>query len=665
MRTNTFLSNIIRNWPIGVALIVGAGIAGLFFHDNTDHLQLPVDTVALMETAAKPVNLDPGLIIPLGQGDRIAGPLPNHPHPQGMVEDESVFICPMNCIAPVETPGRCPVCGMDLVEHAIDGHVASIETQSAGMPGMKASAKAQAADGQTVDKKPTGHGMAPDGDGHALGNGAAVHAPQGEGAGSGMRHDAAGHSMAPSVMEVEKGRSGSSDTHAHHHGGMPAGDGPPILRLASDMIEKAGIRVAPVEEKLVSAKIRLYGKIEYDPVDQYKVTAFTPGVVDNVYVRRTGQAVRRGDPLFDLHSAELYYLEEELLKVLKRLPYTFNLYPSKGHVGKRSGRWSKPLYPTAPGKDAEIDPELEKEVMQSIRLIRRKMRMLGLSEKDIDLVIRRAQPTGIATITTPMTGIVLVQNAFRGAYVNTGDVIFTLANPRVLWARLDAYASDFPWIRLGQKATFETDAYPGMRFEGKVVNIDPEFDANQRTFRVGVLFNDKKGLLKPNMLVRSVIHAELKTGGQSATEMVTAGMMKTAKMKRGNHVPLVIPETAPLITGARAVVYVQQPDRPGTFVGREVVLGPRADGYYVVQSGLAKGELVVVNGNFKIDSAIQILARTSMMSTKDGTLPMGHYDQVKAPIEGESLDAREKGPPAPTGRGYQHNDYRGYRDKVQ
>ena len=86
-----------------------------------------------------------------------------------------------------------------------------------------------------------------------------------------------------------------------------------------------------------------------------------------------------------------------------------------------------------------------------------------------------------------------------------------------------------------------------------------------------------------------------------------------------NEPPLVIPATAPLITGKRAVVYVRIPDaNKPTFEGRQVVLGPRAADYYLVREGLAEGEIVVTNGNFKIDSALQILAKPSMMSAESG-----------------------------------------------
>jgi len=89
--------------------------------------------------------------------------------------------------------------------------------------------------------------------------------------------------------------------------------------------------------------------------------------------------------------------------------------------------------------------------------------------------------------------------------------------------------------------------------------------------------------------------------------------------------PLVIPATAPLLTGTRAVVYREVPgaDVP-TYEGVEVVLGPRAGDFYLVRSGLAEGDRVVVKGNFKIDSALQIEAKPSMMAPEGGGAPAGH-----------------------------------------
>jgi Cu(I)/Ag(I) efflux system membrane fusion protein len=241
---------------------------------------------------------------------------------------------------------------------------------------------------------------------------------------------------------------------------------------------------------------------------------------------------------------------------------------------------------------------------------------------------------------------VLEQNAYKGAYVNTGETIFTIANPRYLWAKLDAYESDFAWLRLGQQAEFETDSYPGRTFKGKVTYLDPFFQKETRTFKVGVLYMDSKIELKPNMLVRGVIHAR----------MTADGVGRPGKNTKENA-PLVIPESAPLITGKRAIVYIEAPGKPGTFVAREVTLGPRTKGYYVVRHGLHEGEKVVVNGNFKIDSAVQILAKPSMMEHTGGEAMTMQHQHGQTP----AMDMEMKMAPKSDGprKGQQHEMYRG------
>jgi len=108
--------------------------------------------------------------------------------------------------------------------------------------------------------------------------------------------------------------------------------------------------------------------------------------------------------------------------------------------------------------------------------------------------------------------------------------------------------------------------------------------------------------------------------------------------------------TAPLITGRRAVVYVQDAsaERP-TFVGREIVLGPRAGDVYIVRQGLREGERVVTNGAFKIDSALQIRAQPSMMSPEGGHSGAGHDHGPQASASPAPTRAPAAGPPSDTG----------------
>ncbi len=106
--------------------------------------------------------------------------------------------------------------------------------------------------------------------------------------------------------------------------------------------------------------------------------------------------------------------------------------------------------------------------------------------------------------------------------------------------------------------------------------------------------------------------------------------------------PLLVPITAPMITGKRAVVYVEIPnEEEPLFEGREVILGPRAGNFYVVKSGLEEGELVVANGAFKIDSELQIQAKPSMMSPEGGGQVGHNHGGMKAatsqPVENKKV----------------------------
>ena len=113
-------------------------------------------------------------------------------------------------------------------------------------------------------------------------------------------------------------------------------------------------------------------------------------------------------------------------------------------------------------------------------------------------------------------------------------------------------------------------------------------------------------------------------------DLVPAESPGYVKATEAGQAPLVVPASAVLITGKRAVVYVQVPDtEKPTYEGREIVLGPRADDYYLIESGLSEGEIVVTNGNFKIDSEMQLQAKPSMMNNEDAMSTSESQDDMQ------------------------------------
>jgi Cu(I)/Ag(I) efflux system membrane fusion protein len=386
------------------------------------------------------------------------------------------------------------------------------------------------------------------------------------------------------------------------HGGDSSA--PWRLALSPGESELAEIRVAPVARRPAVAEVRLFGRIDYDPSHSTVISAFMPGVIDRIYIRRAGQFVRWGDPLFDLYSSDLLETQQQLAKALKYVPGFLAFQGTTPHVAQ-----DMPIQARPSGDKSRQTPEVE-QALQTISALRHKLSILGLPKRDIDEFMKVGEATGVATIYAPMYGQVTVQNAYEGTFVNRGAQVMTIADPKYVWLRMDAYEMDYAWIRKGQRVDFTTEAYPGETFHARVVFIDPVFDAESRSFRVGAISTeDQGGRLKAGMLARAVIEARLDAEGRVAGEA------------SGDHPhPLVIPDTAPLITGRRAVVYVAEAQRPGVYEGREVTLGPRTRDGYIVRQGLSEGELVVVNGSFKIDSALQIQAGPSLMHpVREGT----------------------------------------------
>lgn len=416
---------------------------------------------------------------------------------------------------------------------------------------------------------------------------------------------------------------------------------PTRIRLSPEALQAASVQVAPVERRFISAEVRLFGSIEYDPGYFTRLDAFTNGVIDKVYVRRTGDFIRPNQKLFDFYSSEIYALELELLGIASRIP-TYIAGQLGGTASSKLGRvmesnrhpalqgWpgrmgntrqqaaprpsALPLEPkaaeaVAPTQEtAGSDPHAILELQRRFAAIRFRLRSWGLYDEDINEILRLERPVGIIpvripTLTSTVGGVLVENNAYQGRYVNTGTPLMTIADPHFVWARLRAFESDYMWLRTGQEVKFTTEARPGEIFQGKIVQLSPVFDPQTRTFEVGVVYFDKGNKLRPSMLVRAKAKARLDKDGRPAGDEAPQ-----------DRAPLIIPASAPLVTGKRAVVYVASRQEPGVYEGRLVTLGPRTAEHYVVKSGLAEGELVVVEGAFKLDSELQLRGRPSMLN---------------------------------------------------
>jgi len=398
------------------------------------------------------------------------------------------------------------------------------------------------------------------------------------------------------------------------------------LSVSTEAARLMEIETSPVERRTVAAEVDMVGKIAFDETKLAVITARVPGRLERLYVDYMGIAVNKGDHLVELYSPELIAAQAELLGAIQ---------------ARREVR--------------EGDQIVVSSADATVQASREKLRLWGLTDAQIAEIESRGKASDRITIYAPIGGVVIDKQAVEGAYVETGTPIYTIADLSEVWVELETYESDLGVLRFGQKVEFTTVSQPGRMFVGTVAFINPVLDEATRTVKVRVNAANPEGRLKPGMFVKAHLRVELGAQGPLADAslagkwicpmhpdvvkpaagscdkcgmaLVTAESLGLATSRPSpDDKPLVIPASAPLVTGKRAVVYVEVggAETP-TYEGREIELGRRAGDFYIVLGGLREGQKVVTRGAFKIDSALQIQAQPSMMNPQGG--PSGAVHQ--------------------------------------
>ncbi|MCF6332605.1 MAG: efflux RND transporter periplasmic adaptor subunit [Draconibacterium sp.] len=344
------------------------------------------------------------------------------------------------------------------------------------------------------------------------------------------------------------------------------------------VLSESASKLADIETLIVTKgtpekTVFLQGKIQADERNIAELTARFGGRIEKLFVNFTGQEVTKGEKLATLYSPGLVTAQRELLEAI-------------------SFKESRPaLYKAAKAK----------------------LRLWDLNDEQISAIENEGEPMVYFDILSPITGTVTMRHVALGDYIKEGMPLFRVVDLTHVWGMFDAYESDLPWVKLGDKVEFTVQAIPGKNFTARVSYIDPFINRQTRIAKVRVEVSNKNRELKPEMFLNGIVSSK----------------------KAGKSTEILIPKSSILWTGKRAVVYVKVPNRKNpSFLYREVVLGPEAGAFYVIASGLMEGEEIATNGVFKIDAAAQLQGLPSMMNPEGGAGSTPH-DMSKMDMGGD------------------------------
>lgn len=338
---------------------------------------------------------------------------------------------------------------------------------------------------------------------------------------------------------------------------------PDEVSMSASAMKLAEIQTYVVKRENPEKEIRLLGKVKPDERLVYSQAVHFPGRIEKLFINFTGEKVVKGQKLATIYSPELVTAQKELFEVLK---------------------------------DESTNPAL-------VEAARNKLKQWKFSDQQIDNIEKSGEVQNELNILSDHNGYVMMLMAAEGDYVKAGQILLEVTDLSRIWMLFEAYENDLPWVKVGDNLEIELKAIPGKTFKEQITFIDPFINPKTRIANVRVEMSNANGLLKPDMFANGIITSKL-----PITEEV-----------------ILVPKSAVLWTGKRAVVYIKLPNREhNSFIYREVILGEDAGEFYVIKEGLEEGEEIATNGVFKIDAAAQLAGKKSMMNPTGGKVATGH-----------------------------------------
>lgn len=370
----------------------------------------------------------------------------------------------------------------------------------------------------------------------------------------------------------------AEEMQGHQHGGgappsapeqevVPMEEEKPTVEIPQDKQQMIGVKTSVAQIKPMVKIIRTVGRVAYDETKLATINIKFEGWIEKLYVNYTGDYVKKGQPLAEIYSPELYATEQEYLNVLKWAK-------EEGASGQNANSGN-----TQSGNPQTIDPMLKSDARSLVEAARQRLMLFDISEREIKKIEESGKPIRNLSIYSPVSGYVVDKPALQGLRVMPGDKLFDIADLSTVWILADIYTADLPLIKVGETATLTLSYFPGKEFRSRIDYIYPTLSGETRTVKVRFTIPNEGGKLKPQMFSDVLIKTRLGP-------------------------KLVVPESAVINTGKRKLVYVDKGE--GLFEPREVETGASGDGMVQILSGLKQGEKVASSAAFLIDSEARL-----------------------------------------------------------
>ena len=357
---------------------------------------------------------------------------------------------------------------------------------------------------------------------------------------------------------------GQSSTADSGSSGRSSADRAALFSIPADQM--ARIQIVTVAPSILKRTLRLTGAVAFNGFATTPVITQVGGPVSRIVVA-PGDMVAAGQPLLYVASPDFSQLRATYLKASDAFKLADREYARSKDLYDHHAIAERDLIAAESARNqAEADLQASEQALH----------VLGFKSPDQAVQARRSPELPVLA---PIAGEVVERLVAPGQVMQAGTTqAFTISDMSTVWVMANVYQQDLPYVREGNPATVETDAYPGTPFYGKISYVAATLDPTTRTLQARIEVKNPQRKLKNNMYV---------------VAQVQAGKVPNA---------ITVPNAA-VLRNTENEPFVYTLAGQNQFATRSVTIGQTSEQTTEITSGLAPGDRVVANGSLFLQFA--------------------------------------------------------------
>lgn len=328
--------------------------------------------------------------------------------------------------------------------------------------------------------------------------------------------------------------------------------------LTDAQIKNAGIQTGKIEQKEVSATLKLNGKIDVPPQNLVSISVPMGGYLKYTNLLE-GMHVNKGQVLCVVEDQQYIQLQEDYLLAKSKIVYAKAEFERQKELNQSKASSDK-VY-----QQAQAEYNSLSVMVQSYG---EKLKFAGINPNNVST----KSISKSINVYSPISGFVSKVNVNIGKYVNPSDILFEIVNPTDIHLALTVFEKDINRLAIGQSLVAYTNTNPEKKYPCKIILIGKDFSEDRSTEMHCHFINYDKELLP--------------------------GMYMNAEVELKSQMSAVLPTEAVLSYETKNYVFIAKANKQ--FEMKEVTIGNSENGFTEIISEDLKQSTIVTKGAYSI-----------------------------------------------------------------